>query len=243
MPQHAEARPWIVLHPAHAIVGLGLVAERRAAHRPARGLVVGRQHLVQEGEVRRVDRAFQALDPVAVLPFLGDEARGGGDEAQFELGQLRHRLARAHVDPDHVGPFARRIGQQLDRVLVRGLRRRGRQVDAVAVDVELPAVEGAAQAAILVAAVIEVGAAMRTVRLDDADPSVGLPEGQQVLAEQADLLRRSVAFGKFLREQRRHPEAPQHLAHGRALAGPGQERIVLLAEHFLPRFSCRRSGI
>ncbi len=232
MAQHGELRTGIVLHPADAVVGLGLVADRSIAHRLARSLGVGLQHLVQEGEVRRVDRAFEALDPVAVLPLLGDEAGRGGHQPQFELGQFRHQLARAHIDPDHVGPFARRVGQQLDRVFVGRLRRRGRQIDAVAVDIELPAVEGAAQAALFVAAVVEVGAAMRAVRLDDADPPVGLAEGQQILAHDADLLGRTVSLRQLLREERRHPEPAQQLAHRRALAGGGEELVVGLAQHF-----------
>jgi hypothetical protein len=85
--------------------------------------------------------------------------------------------SRTHVDPDQIAPFACRIGEQLDRVLVGRLRRRGRQVDAVAVNVEFPAVKGAANAALLVAAEIEAGAAMRAVRLDDADAAIGGAEG------------------------------------------------------------------
>jgi len=55
-------------------------------------------------------------------------------------------------------------------------------------------VEGATQAALLVAAVIETGAAMRAVRLDDADPSVGGAEGEQVFAQKFDLPGRTVAL-------------------------------------------------
>jgi hypothetical protein len=43
-------------------------------------------------------------------------------------------------------------------------------------------VEGATQTAFLVAAEVEIGAAMRTVRLDDADTAIGRSKGQQVLA-------------------------------------------------------------
>ena len=65
-----------------------------------------------------VDAALQALHPVAVLPLLGDVALRGRHQAHLELRQLRHRRARAHIDPDHVAPFARRVGEELDRVLV-----------------------------------------------------------------------------------------------------------------------------
>jgi hypothetical protein len=85
----------------------------------------------------------------------------------------------------------------------------------------------------LVAAVIEVGAAVGTVRLDDADPSVGLAERQEVLAEEADLLRRPVALGQFLREEGRHPEAPQQVTHRRV--GPAlRQESVFGCEHQSP---------
>ena len=58
--------------------------------------------------------------------------------------------------------------------------------------------EGAAQPALLVAAVVEIGAAVRAVRLDDADPAVAVAEGQQVLAQNPDLLGRAVALGQLL---------------------------------------------
>ena len=59
----------------------------------------------------------------------------------------------------------------------------GRHVDAGAVDVELPAVIDAADAAFLVAAEPEIGAAMRAVLVDDADPAAAVAEGQQFLAQ------------------------------------------------------------
>jgi hypothetical protein len=92
-------------------------------------------------------------------------------------------------------------------------------------------VEGAADAALLVAAVIEVGAAVRAVRLDDADAPVGRAEGQQVLAQDPDLLRRPIALGQFLGEEGRHPEAAQQVAHWRAGVALSQELVVLLAQH------------
>ena len=230
--RYRELRPWVVHHPADAIRQFLAGADcRGAAEDLELGLLVLRRHLVQEGKMGGVDRAFEALNPIAVLPLLGNVAAACRHQAQFELRQLGHLLAWAHVDPDHVAPFARRVGEQLDRVLVGGLRRRGRQVDAVAVDVELPAVEGAAQAAFLVAAEIEVGAAMRAVRLDDADAAVRRPERQQVLAEDLDLLGRPVALRQLLAEQRRHPEAAQQVAHRRARAAAGQELVVLAADH------------
>jgi hypothetical protein len=56
-------------------------------------------------------------------------------------------------------------------------------------------VEGATDPTLLVAAVIEIGAAMRAVRLDDADAAIGIAERQQLLAEDLDLLGRPIALG------------------------------------------------
>src|SRR5205823_2639804 len=84
---------------------------------------------------------------------------------------------------------------------------------------------------LLVAAEIEVSAAVRAVWLDDADPAVAVAEGEQVLSQDLDLLGRPVALGQFLRQQCRHPEAAQQLAHRRASAAAGQELVVGLAQH------------
>jgi hypothetical protein len=234
--RNRELRPRVVHQPANAVLQfLAGTYCRGAAEDLELGLLVLRRHLVQEGEMGGVDRALETLNPIAVLPLLGNVATARRHQAQFELRERGHVLARAHVDPDHVGPFSHRIGEQLDGVLVGGLGRRGREVYAVAVDVEFPAMIGAAQAAPFVAAVVEIGAAMRTVRLDDADATVAVAERQQVFTEDLDLLLRAVALGQFLGEQRRHPEAAQQVAHRRARPAAGQEFIVLATEHQSPR--------
>src|SRR5258708_5402976 len=128
--------------------------------------------------MRSIERAFDALYPVAVLPLLGDVATAGWDQPDFELRQLRHGLVRPHIDPDHAAPLAHWVGEELDRVLVGRFRWRSRQVDAVALDVEFPAVKGAPQAALLVATEIEIGAAMRAMLFDDTDAAIGIAEGE-----------------------------------------------------------------
>src|SRR5262249_39240836 len=116
-------------------------------------------------------------------------------------------------------------------VLVVRFRWRGRQVDAIAVDVELPAMEGAADAALLVAAVVKIGPAVWTVLFDDTDAAVAGAERQKLLAEDRDLPGWSVALGQLVGEQCRHPEAAQQFAHRRALAAAGQQVVVTLAQH------------
>ena len=189
---------------------------------------------MREGEMRGVDRAFHRLHPVAVLPFLGDVAVRGRHQRHFQRGQFRHLLRRAHIGPDHVAPFAHRIGFDADQVLGVEIGIGGRHVDAAAVGVELPAVIDAADAAFLVAAEPEIGAAMRAILVDDADHAARVAEGEQFLAHHDDLLRRAVGFRQFRRQQHRHPEPAQQFAHSRSRAALGQEFVVFCAEHGCP---------
>ena len=186
---------------------------------------------MREGEMRGVDRAFQRLHPVAVLPFLRDVAVRGRQQRHLQRGQFRHRVRRAHIGPDHVAPFAHRIGLDADQVLGIEIGIGGRHVDASAVGVELPAVIDAADAAFLIAAEPEIGAAVRAILVDDTDHAARVAERQQLLAHHDDLFRRPVGFRQFLGQQHRQPEPAQQLAHRRAGAAFGQESIVLCAEH------------
>ena len=62
---------------------------------------------------------------------------------------------------------------------------------------------------------------MRAVRVDDADASVGVAEGDEVFAEDAHADRHAVRAGQLLDEQRGQPEAAEQLAHRRA----GADRV------------------
>ena len=186
---------------------------------------------MREGEVRGVDRALHRLHPVAVLPFLGDVAVRGRHQRHLQRRQFRHLLGRAHIGPDHLAPFAHRIGLDADQVLGVEVGIRRRHVDAAAVGVEFPAVIDAADAAFLVAAEPEIGAAVRAILVDDPDHASGVAEGEQFLAHDDDLLRGAVGVGQFLRQQHRQPEPPQQFAHAGAGAALGQEFVVFCAEH------------
>jgi hypothetical protein len=124
---------------------------------------------MREGEMRGVDGAFHRLHPVAVLPFLRDVAVRGRHQRHLQRRQLRHVGGRAHIGPDHVAPFPHRIGFDADQVLGVEIGIGGRHVDASALGVEFPAVIDTADAAFLVAAEPEIGAAVRTILIDDAD--------------------------------------------------------------------------
>ena len=97
--------------------------------------------------MRGVDAAFERLQPVALLPDLGDVAVGLWHLRPLEGRGCGHLVARPHIGPDHAAHLDGRIGGQPDLVAERlGLVH---LVDAVAVDVEFPAVIDAAQPALL----------------------------------------------------------------------------------------------
>ncbi len=92
-------------------------------------------------------------------------------------------LGRAHIGPYDARLLDRRVVLYTDlrpHRAVFGLRR---QVDAVAVDVERPAVIDAADAAFLNAAVKQRRAPMRAIGIDQPDPAVTVAERDQILGE------------------------------------------------------------
>src|SRR5579875_3732596 len=61
-------------------------------------------------------------------------------------------------------------------------------------DIDLPAVEDAGQRVVLVAGQRQRGAAMGTALVEKADAAVSGAKGDEVLAQQADPLRRAIGF-------------------------------------------------
>ena len=100
-------------------------------------------------------------------------------------------------------------------------------------DVVFPAVVDAAQAALLVAAEEQRGAAVRAAMVHDADPAGAVAEGDQLFPEQHQANRRAVAH-KFRRQRRRYPVAAHQISHD----GAGCQRAC----EFLA-FARRRHGI
>ena len=158
-----------------------------------------------------------------------------GQVQHFERGQRRRLLARAHVGPDEARALGHLVGLGLDAVLEVLRRRHVRHVEAVAFDVELPAVIDAAQAAFLVAAEEQRGAAMRAAMLHDADAAVGVAEGDQLLAEQQEPHR--LAVGLQLRRQAGgNPVFAHQVAHRRARADAREHLVGGGCEHDFLRF-------
>ena len=191
--------------------------------------------------MRGVDLALDRLQVVAIALDHADVDLVFRRIEDLEGGQ-RRRLARAHVDPDHAGALDRLVGLGMDLVLEVLLRRHARHVDALARRVELPAVIEAAQAAFLVAAEEQRGAAVRAAMVDHADPAGAVAEGDQLLAQQHEAHRRAVAL-ELRGFERRHPVQPHQLAHRRAGAGPGEFHAFRRGRHGAPPVSARPDGL
>ena len=145
--------------------------------------------------MRGVEVALGGLQPVALEPELGRRRCSRRDVAVIELRERRLPVLRAHVGEDDATGLAAGVGGDLDLVPERVAFGRVRHVDALAVDVELPAVVDAAQAVLVVAAEEHRRAAVRAVRIDQADAAVGVTEGDEVLVEDLDLDRDAVGPG------------------------------------------------
>ena len=247
---HRERRHRVVAHPLEAVVAHGLRAQRGMLdpfHHGFGGLGFVRAHQhVQEREMGRVQRALDALQPVAVLPFFADVAVRGRHQGEGQPGQRRRFGGRPHVGPDVFAPFPRGGGLQADAVAVGRIGRHAGHVHAASVHVEFPAVEHAAQPRVLVAAVVEIGTAVRTDGIDHADAPAAVAKGQQVLAQYLDALGRTVRLRQFPGQQHRHPELAQQAAGGGVGAGTGDQFVVFRAQHdgavslvFVQEVSCR----
>ncbi len=199
-------------HPAVALVGILVLEEA-----------------VQERGVHRIDADFERLQPVAIDHALEREGVGGRRDEAIEVRKCR-RLAVAEIGPQDAALLHHRIGLLLDvgaEVAVVGLRRR---LQALAVDVEQPAVKRAAQAAVFQPAVSEIGAAMRAVPADQSVAALLVLEDDEVFAEQPHRLHRPV--GRELIDQRgRLPVAAHQRAGGGAGIGAGDQVVLFRAEH------------
>lgn len=145
-------------------------------------------------------------------------------------------------------PFGTEVGEQHPRRLPQRIaalahamaqcrgdavdRRFGRCFQAAAVGGEFPAVEGAAHAIAFVARVLEVGAAMRALAVEQAVAARGVAPQDQVLSEQAHRLQRALGHRRvepgleFVEQGDRVPVAAQKLAARRVRADAGDQFIL-----------------
>src|SRR5690606_34931645 len=125
-------------------------ADGSVAELPAVGLVgvVILEEAMQERGMRGVDADFECLQPVAVdVSLEGERVVLGRDEA-VEFGK-RRRLARTHVGEHDAVAFDARVRRRADLGVEGAAGRFCRLFQAGAVDVKQPAVERAAQPAVL----------------------------------------------------------------------------------------------
>ena len=123
------------------------------------------------------------------------------------------------------------IGEHLHFRLQRRAFRLGGHVGAIAVAIEFPAVVDAADAALLVAAEEHRRAPVRTIRVDEADDSVGVAEREEVFAQKPHAHRRAVLLGQFLRQGGGNPVAAEQFAHGRSASHARDPFVILRLEH------------
>jgi hypothetical protein len=92
----------------------------------------------------------------------------------------------------------------------------------------------AAQAAELVVAEPQRGAAVRAELVDQAVPALAVADRDQALGQQLDPDRRAAVLGQLLGQQGGDPVAPEQGTHLGARAGAGQEFVDVLLEHLRP---------
>ena len=212
---------------ALVVRALGVAVQRIAVH------VAG----VQERDVAGVDAALHRLQIVALLQPLGVVAMRGRQHRPFELRQRRLQFRRPHVGPQNPAALDQRIGLQLDLAAEAAFGRLRRHLDALAGVVVFPAVIGAAQPVVLVAAEPQRHAAMRAELVGQREPALRVAPGQQPLGQQLDPHRRAFVLRQLLGMQRRNPIAAEQLAHRRAGTGLGGEGVLFGSEHgWLPRY-------
>jgi len=209
----------------HVGVGRG-AAELLAV---ALGGVLVLEEAVQVRGMCRVDAHLERLQPVAFEQALEREGVAVGRDEAVELGEGRG-LALADVGEDHAALLDHRIGRLLDAGAQLAGGGLGRGLEAVALGVEQPAVEGAAQAAVLEPAEGEVGAAVRAVAVEHAELAVLVTEQDEVLPHELHRLDRA-RTRQFVGQGHRLPVPAQQLAGGGAGSDAGDEIVLLCADH------------
>ena len=148
------------------------------------GRVLVLEEAMQERGVRRIDADFERLQPIAVHVALERKRMAVGCDEAVDL-RKRRRLAFAEVGPEDAALLDHGIGALPDALAQVGVLRLGRRLQALAGDIEQPAMEGAAQPAIFESAEGEVGAAMRAVAVDQAVAALLVAKQHEIFAEQS----------------------------------------------------------
>jgi hypothetical protein len=186
---------------------------------------------MEKAQVRGVDVAFERLQPIALAVGQGDvSVVGVAGDGGFDLGEGRGFGALAHVDEHHPAALGGLVGFGLHARGILVLVGQVGLIEAIAVHVELPAVIGATDAVILVAAEEQRRQAVRAEMIHDADAAGRVAERDQLLAEQHQTHLRAVGL-ELGRKTGRNPELPHKFAHWRLAADAGQEFVFDFADH------------
>src|SRR5262245_28642260 len=159
----------------------------------------------------------------------------------------RRRLARPEISEQDAALLHHRIGGLADVGTQAAPFRLGRRFQALAADVEQPAMERAAQPAMLEPPEREISAAVRTSTLEEAIAAAVIAEQHQAFAEQPHRLDRAVA-GELICQRGRLPVVPHQRSGWRSATDTGDEVILLGAQHghrsllaAAHLYDCRRS--
>src|SRR6476661_6848493 len=184
---------------------------------------------MQERRVDRIDANLERLQPVAIDHALERERVAVWRDEAVKMRE-RRRLAWPEIGEQDAVLFHHRIRLLPDIGAEIAVVRFGRSFEALAVDIEQPAVKRATQTAILQTTVCEISAAMRTTTADQSVATAFVPEDDKVLTQQAHRFNGTIA-GQFINQCRRLPIAPQQASRRRAGTGPDNEVILLGAQH------------
>src|ERR1700733_927398 len=99
----------------------------------------GQIALMQETEMGGIEAAFKRLQPVAFLQTPADAAMRRWQLGPFDGREIRLSFPRSHISPDQPAALDARIGRGFYALLERAGCWLGRKVDAITLDVELPA--------------------------------------------------------------------------------------------------------
>ena len=218
-------------HAGHRDIGVCRVGAELPAVGVAGGILV-LVEAVQVRGVRRIDADLQRLQPVALDQALEREGMGRGREEQVELGKGRGLAVAQPAEHDAVLDD-HRVALLANLPAKRAALGLGRRLEALAVDIEQPAVEQAAQAAILQPPEGEIGAAMGAIAIEQAVPATLVSEQHEVLAQEPYRLDGALV-GQLVDQRHRVPVVPHQGAAPGTGADP-RDQLVLLATHHARR--------
>src|SRR5262249_29169833 len=177
----------------------------------------------------RINPDFKRLKPVTVdLSLESKSVRIRGDEA-IERRQFRRRTG-SQIAKQTSAALDHRIGLVPDIAAQVAVLRLRRRLQALALDIEEPAVEGATQTAVFETSIGKIGAAMWTGPAEEPVASLLVAEDHELFPEKLHCLERPIT-AQFVDQGCRLPIAPQRLSCWLIGANAGDTIILFAAEH------------